>query len=243
MEKISSALKCVNCKQILSGPVFLPCGHMICQKHTQIGDDKIVCLECGLEHPNREFVIAKAVSDIIEAKLATLEFGPKHREATKSCDELKKQLEKNETILNDYDSHIFEKIGLLKNRVLLRSEELKKKIDEITQEIIDDLNVYQDECRMNVEKSFLDAKSVFKKKNKEVKTKLIEWSSALNELKFDQQKWKRIQNECERAIRELNQQLTSFEKELLLNKYLVKNKTINDFEGVQIDHVFNNTVK
>lgn len=54
MEKISKALKCVECKEILEIPaVLLPCYHSICQKHVSAkknSGDKLKCDKCEFEH-------------------------------------------------------------------------------------------------------------------------------------------------------------------------------------------------
>lgn len=76
MDKVLNALKCVNCREILSNPVMIPCGHTICEKHTQINENKIVCLECGIQH---EIVLNKSVAEMINAQLAAFDFGDRHK--------------------------------------------------------------------------------------------------------------------------------------------------------------------
>ena len=143
MDKVINALKCVNCREILSVPVILPCGHMICKKHTEENNEKVVCSKCGIEHLNKEFVVVEGVADMLEAQLPCLEFGNLHKQATKLCEELRNQLDKNDLMLNDCESHIHEEISSLKNRVMLKSEQLKLSIDETTQEIISDLDEFK----------------------------------------------------------------------------------------------------
>ena len=91
MDQVLEAFKCVNCRKTLSTLVFLPCGHMICQHHTQVVDEKILCAECESYFPNKDFVVAKAVSNMIAAQLSNFDFGQQHKETSKSCGELKKQ--------------------------------------------------------------------------------------------------------------------------------------------------------
>lgn len=69
MDKVLCGLKCENYGEILLAPVLLPCGHMICQQHTQLAEDQVMCSEWGIHHPNRDFVLVKRVADMIEAKL------------------------------------------------------------------------------------------------------------------------------------------------------------------------------
>lgn len=145
MDKVIDALKCVECREILSAPIFLPCGHMICKKHTQSWSEHVLCAKCGIHHPNREFVVIEGVANMIEAKLSDFDFGEQHKQTSEFCGQLKNLLGKNDSLLNDLEYHIHEEINMLKNRVVLRGEQLKVKIDAITQEMIDDLDKYDNE--------------------------------------------------------------------------------------------------
>ena len=79
MDQVLNALKCVNCRQILSIPILLPCGHAICQSHTQVGDEHIICGECGCRHLNKGFVVVEAFSKMIEVQLNKFDFGQQHK--------------------------------------------------------------------------------------------------------------------------------------------------------------------
>lgn len=147
MNKVLNALKCVNCREVLSNPVILSCGHTVCQKHTQIDDDKVVCSECGIQHENKGFIVNKSMAEMIDAQLAAFDFGHQHKKTNESCDQLKNLIEKNDCLLNDLNYHINEEIGMLKYRIVLRSEEIKKQINEITQEILDGLERFEVECK------------------------------------------------------------------------------------------------
>ena len=131
MDQVLNALKCVNCRDILSTPVILPCGHTICKYHTEVDDEQIICGECGSRHLNKGFIVVQAVSKMIEVQLNNFDFGEQHKDASKSCDDLKTHLDKNDTMLNDLEYFIHESIEELKNRVMLRREQLKFQIDEI----------------------------------------------------------------------------------------------------------------
>lgn len=191
MDKIRNALKCVNCKETLSTPILLPCGHMICQSHADETQEQIICEKCGTKHRNREFAVAKAVSEMIEAQLDSLDFGDHYTECVESCDALKNQLEQNEFLLNNNYDHIQESISELSNQVLLKSEQLKLKIDEITQELLDELKFYEKRCQSQcqIDKNFLALKKELKESNDEEKEKLNEWMSDFEVLKVDVEKW------------------------------------------------------
>lgn len=66
-----------------------------------------------------------------------------------------------------------------------------------------------------------------RKQNEEAREKLDGWSNILNELKFDENKWKKIQEECDETYKNMNEQLKLFQKELFMKNFdLQKNKVI-----------------
>ena len=85
MDKVINSLKCVNCRDILSIPVILPCGHTICQSHAQVTDEQIICAKCGSRHQIKEFIVNEAVSELISAELIKFDFGQQHKATSKSC--------------------------------------------------------------------------------------------------------------------------------------------------------------
>ena len=68
MDKISNAIKCVNCQLVLKSPVFLPCHHSVCKHHVQI-DIPIICEKCGKTHdkPQEGFPDNESLAEIIAA--------------------------------------------------------------------------------------------------------------------------------------------------------------------------------
>lgn len=126
MDIVLDSLKCVDCRKTLDQPISLPCGHLICKSHTEeIAQEEIICSKCGTRHQNKEFAVIEAVLNMIKVQLDSFDFGPEHSETTKSCDELKNEIDKNDSILNDMDYFIHKSVDSLKNRVLLQSEHLK----------------------------------------------------------------------------------------------------------------------
>ena len=193
MDKVLNALKCVNCMETLSTPILLPCCHTICKSHTEVDDEHIICAKCGSRHQNKGFLLNEVVSDLISAQLSKINFGHQHKETSKSCDQLKKQLDKNDGMFNDLEYFVHESIDDLKNRVSLRSEQLKVKIDQITQELIDELDEYENRCKINCgeinsTENFTSMLNEIKHLNEKTKGSWKDWSSVLNELNFDVEK-------------------------------------------------------
>lgn len=242
MDSILNALKCVNCRETLSMPVLLPCGHMICQRHTQVSETQIVCSECGVHHANKEFTVARALLQMIQAKLPSVDFGRQHTQTSKSCDKLKNSIDKNDMIFRELDFHIHEKISFLKNRIMLKSEEYKVQIGEISRELVGDLEEYEKECLYSLtgnangqtETNLVSLMEESMKQNEMVKKKWNEWSRVLNELKVDEEKWRKIQEESDQTLFEMSEQLKKFERELFINKLNANENIVEFFENANL---------
>lgn len=242
MEKVLKALKCVECDQILCVPVVLPCTHLVCKSHTEIDDEEVTCRKCGESHPNEEFKVMEAVNELIRAGLGDLNFGCEHTEATRSCDELKQEIDKNESIFRDMDYFIHESVDTLKNRVHVRSEQLKTQIDEITAELIDDLDEYEKRCQANGKnfsnnENFETVMQQLRECNQEAKRNWEEWSRVLHDLRFDRHKYMQIKQESDKTVRDVREKSTKFETELFMNEFGLKNINVEFFENAQIDPV------
>ena len=122
MNRIQAAIKCPNCSKVLSTPVVLPCGHSICQEHTNVDQDTILCQKCGKSHRNRDLMVNESLMEMITAQIGSIDFGTVHLNATKSCDRLNEALATVETLLGDLDGFIDESVANLKNRVYLKSD-------------------------------------------------------------------------------------------------------------------------
>ena len=77
----------------------------------------------------------------------------------------------------------------------------------------------------------------FKILNESAKTKLNEWSQLLNELKHDEEKCKKIQDDCNQTFIDLMENVRNLEKELFINELLKKKKTIFALEKMEIEFI------
>lgn len=235
MEKIISSLKCVNCKQVLSTPVVLPCSHLICKSHTETTDQLITCLECGATHTTKEYMHVKAVEDMINAQLASFDFGQNHSAALKSLKKLTKMLEKNESISRDFQSFLVETIAELKNKVYVEREEIKLLVDQRTDEIITSIEEFQRRCLTNLNSMSLVLKlGEFEKESGTAKVKCHEWSNELNQLRIDEEKWKKIHQECEMSAKNLREKLDEIVNDAFLGELDSHRKTCEFFNHINI---------
>ena len=244
MDTVLNALKCANCREILSQPVTLPCGHSICKSHTEVDQQQVICSKCGIQHSNTGFVFSEALSELITIKLNKFDYGNQHKESVKSCEELRKQIDKNDLILYDSEYFIHDFIDLLKNKVHLKSEQLKLCIDQKTHELIDELDEFERRCKERLKQSsqqneeFEALKKEFRAQNEEAKTRLTNWTKVLNELKVDEAKWKEIKVECDKTKEDLCAKIKQFEKELLMNEFANKKSHVDIFAKADIDSLF-----
>ena len=199
---------------------------------------------------NTGFVENKALLDLIAVNFSSFDFGQHHKESVKSCEELRKQLDENDLILPDSEYFIHDSIDELKNKVDLKSEQLKMKIDQTTQELIDELDDYGQRCKERQKQSsqqndeFEVLKKEFRSQNEEAKTRLTNWTNVLNELNVDEAKWKEIKVECDKTIEDLSAKLKQFEKELLKNdEFDYRKFQVDNFVKADIDSLFNKVKK
>lgn len=223
MNKISSAIKCENCKQILKSPVSLPCGHTICQKHTTDNTKSFaICITCEIEHEipeNGGFPVNLAINRIIESEIDTFDFGKEHNEAKESCAKLDELLMKVEQTLNDPFNLTYDAIECLKNDVQLKGERMKLEIEKKMACCFKKLDDYKLNCKSHLKTSeYLKEAERFVKENDFTRTQLNEWLGILDMMKWNEPEWRRIKNESRKKIETIQNELSRFETDMLLQK-------------------------
>ena len=73
-------------------------------------------------------------------------------------------------------------------------------------------------------------------------TNLSSWNNELNEMKFDESKWKKITKECNKSIEVLGETLKKFKNELLLGKFKKYSNQVGFFQQISIDDLFESRV-
>ena len=243
MDKIKQAIKCSTCLQILQTPVFLPCSHSICKKHIDETNsrDKFRCAKCGLDHeiPANGFSLNEALCEIIEAQIGSIDLGSVHKDAVESVVNLNRMIEDVDHLINDPSQYIYEEISRLKNEVHMKNEELKLIIDEETDALLNKLNQYQEQS-----KSWLKSELYSSEKMKlESKKDSYSANSAtckikLNEVRFDENKWKKISSVCNEAIKQLENSIQSFKEDILMKEFKKYKIEVNSFKRINIEELF-----
>jgi hypothetical protein len=140
-------------------------------------------------------------------------------------------LTKIEQTLNDPYNFTYEVIDYFKNQVQQRGEEMIFKTQETMNQTMDKLDEYINECKKGLNKKCeVKSKKLKGKKNKGGR-ELSKWLATLNEVKIDEDEWKRIKIESEKAIEIFEHELVEFKIDLFPESFLdLRNKIENEFE-------------
>jgi hypothetical protein len=235
MDKLSNSIKCGNCKNVLESPVLLPCGDSICKKHTINFQEPILCYTCGIEHPipaKTGFLPNKALAGIIDAKINDLDFGNDHKEAQLSCEQFDDILTKIDNFLNDPFNFTYEAIDFLKNVVQLKGEEMIFNINETMDRFISKLDEYKENCKKDfAKKDYVLKSEKFRVEKEKARKDLDVWLATLNEIKFNEQEWKRIKCESDKAIENYEKKLINFKSDLFPRRFEQFREEIEDEFG------------
>lgn len=239
MNTILNAIKCFNCHKILKSPILLPCGHSICKAHTEdVDEDQVECLKCGISHKNQKFVVVISLAEIIDSEIASFDFGPLHCDAKNSCENLCEVVHQIKQISKEpsYYAHLV--IDELRNKVHLKSEELKLKIDENTKKLLDLLAEYQNSCELNTkEASFMATMDKLKNANDATENQLNGWLESLNQMKLDETKWRSIKEECDRKVQKAQNELETFKEVILMHRQDEIESVVDSFMDTDIESI------
>lgn len=250
MDLVKKAIKCVNCLEILDSPVILPCSHSICNKH--VSDDSkesIKCRECGMEHEIPEkngFLKNQALEEIINSKIGSLDLGKEHVNAKEHCDKLERLLKRVDLLESDPSSYVREEINELRNRVHLKSEQLKLTIEKKSEKILKLLKEYEDKS-FNLLPSFTKIPSYnhftlgkihgihnFDELRERAQSDLESWRNVLNEMKIDENKWSNIVYKSNQIMDELTIAMKPYKTDLILKEEGFYKAKVNNFENLKI---------
>lgn len=226
-----NALKCEykDCELIYENPITLPCGNSMCKSHLDQYNCNFKCYFCNDEHeiPENGFSINKTIIKMIDS---IIESNPIRKKINESFEKINESISEYENLHPDV--YIYEYFEDIRLKVDLHREELKKEIDEKSDEIIKKLKDKEEKCKsnsVNVEKiklknmnSSFTLKNMFRVPNLTKKELNNLTSKINNQLKF-------IQNELNKYKKSLllNESIKfdKFEKSSLFGELLVQTDT------------------
>jgi hypothetical protein len=227
MEMLEDWLKCKCCTETLVKPVLLPCGNSICKYHEEecrnSGSKSIFCASCELSHDipetsgfPRVLALEKLLDQKAENNSNPTDLDDDYKEAMDKYKEFSDLFDEFEKLINDPEMSIHNDFNELRNKVDLRREELKCRIDEDALKIIAQINEYETECKANLP----SIKSEEKKNDIESKkVKMGLWKTQLDKPQNDIQFWENINNEIGEHLDTFKSELEDFEDRVFLNRY------------------------
>lgn len=212
--------------------MLLSCGETICEKHVTNGAMRdMLCANCGKTHDNKHtehFTKVKIIEKILKANLEKLHFGKCYDEAYGSCKHVETQINNIAVILNDTKCYVSDFISDLKNRIELKREELKLKIDNEANRLLRDLVDYENDCLKSLLKSENtttpsdginnDWSSDLDEHLKKLRAELNAWYGQLNAFEINEENWKLVRVNSSKRSKELENELKTLKNNILLNK-------------------------
>ena len=206
---------CKICDEIYTNPITLNCcAENICKKHVEqiMSRGTFTCLLCKEENYNQNLKVNKFVEKLIAQDLHKYEIESKYQE---TLNNLEKEVEKIEAILNNHDKVIHEEINELKRQVDLEREILKSQIDERADDLIQQLESYEAKFKTEY-KTIVD----FEHYNSLVESsrkKLEEYESCLNLFSAKHQEREEKYIESENMIKNLQAEIVELNNRLVSN--------------------------
>jgi hypothetical protein len=222
METIENAIKCSLCKGVLESPVFLPCSDSICKRHVMQGAQELLhCLECDTIHavPASGFPENKALTKILNAKIQKAKYTPEYTSAFESIRQMATVLDEFKLFHKDPFYFINKTIGELKRETDLMRDEFKLKIDLEADDIMQELDKYELDCKTNLNSVFFTNASNKRAADLSRKSaELASWQKTLACFESSEAEWKLIREKSDNYKNELQMELRKCEDEFLLNK-------------------------
>lgn len=187
-------IECPICDETLEEPVLLTCGHTICKSHEKDEEkslEKITCPTCNSENivSQHGFPSNLLVQNLINFNFNQLNLGAEHIVAVESFRDFKELVEELKRMRENPELEINRVVGNLKNKIDLRREKGKKKLDDEALGLISELDDYEAKCKADVNDSL------------EMSTETVEFIQSIE--KFDIPIWKNDLKMFKRKVKRL----------------------------------------
>lgn len=209
---MNSLIECPICQKVLEQPVCLPCGHTVCKKHELMTSEcesrKLTCAKCHISHSipeNIGFPVINLIEDLIKHKFDSRYVAPEHNAAICTLKDLREKVEDVKSKLKLTEDEIDTYITELINKIDIKREETKKKIDDEALELIQDLKAHKELWRANLTAEDNGLLRETKESIKNVENDIAKWQSELNLFEKISKKWKSIKEDANAAYNEFSE--------------------------------------
>ena len=216
MDIISDVITCISCKEKLKVPVILPCGHTICKLHVDkaVTNERrtIDCLICKKTHeiPSDGFVPNIALKRLLEVNNHNID---RVDENISALHKFEWMLDEFKKIKTEPEMRIHTVLSDFRNTIDLRRKEMKLEIDKEALNAIEQINVYENDCKESINlDSSLDIK-IDKWENELKESRLI-----LSKLKRNSKEWNEISNKTACHLKELQSEFIKLNQDLFLSQ-------------------------
>ena len=245
MDTVKEILTCKYCMEIYkSTPIILNCcSETICKNHIDEfrdkesdNNDSFVCRLCHTKSHQNAFPVNKIADKFVKMNIQKLEFGDKYNKPKNSCKNLEQLVKEFECIIKDPRNFIYEQISKVKFDIDLKREELKEKIDKISNQMIDKVVQYEKQCYENLSLDSLRINMIdFIGDVEKIKSKLHDWHHELDMLVIDNSKWENIRSKSIIQYNQLESLMNEFKNDLMLNKVCTFNKSLDALNQLEKD--------
>jgi hypothetical protein len=222
-ETITELLTCAWCSNILEKPVILPCCfETICGEHES--EFRKAGLECKLcNTPTKleswsHFSANRIVQSLLDRKVTELDLGCNHTKAAEGLKELSKFVDQFEQLKTSGADTIYEFFCKQRNKVDLAREELiSNLIAKSSDELLDELDSYENECELN-SLNLNNSIESFSDDLVLIKSNIAKWETEIKQLIVDDELWVSMRKQIELNLAQLKAKYKEKENRMFICK-------------------------
>ena len=215
MDKILTC-KYSKCNKYYINPISLPCGNNICEDHLYDlvdEDGKFKCVFCDDEHetPEHGFLINNDLNELLNLGL---HLNDDQKKGMELLTEVQSFIEDFDLLNRDPENYLYDYFSNIKNMIDKERERLKLKIDLISDDMLSELKVFEDECKS----SYKDSNSQNKIELEQLKANTSNWKNELRSPNINEKRLKKLIDEMSTILDENQNKVSDYEKILLRGK-------------------------
>ena len=223
---VDNILNCKKCAGRLDEPRILPCGNSICShcvSSIQVNKiKKFECLVCDELHemPKNGLPLNKTVLEMLSLEAIQVSRGKVFNALQKILKDIQKEQNLFEHYLTNPTDYIKEHFINLRNEVQLTAEELHEQIDDLSEEVILEINEYEKKL-ISSNTINLDSFQSFKLIEKQLESFHLQTEEYLKQPKLNDEKLDQLNQDAIALKENSNLEIENL-KEIILNGQYIK---------------------